>query len=313
MLGAAAALLLAAPSARLAAFQPRMAPAERIPLTYDSRLADADLASPAARLTFNGQTAWFLVDTGAGVHVIASWFAQAARLAPDAELVKEVRAVDSTGAALPFRAIRHARGRLPEGAVVDLSVAMITDFADDFEQLRIGGIISPQLLAGDGRVATLDLRTPELRLETFGDAVRRLGAAPLPHDAVRFCGAADGPLPNLAVAIPVAAGRQRGIVTVDTGATITRLTAGSRLIRGVRLRHGGEASGLSGNPQLYALAPDLRIEFGGYAATVDARVSDASGQDCGPDGLLGLDAIRGCALVIGAGDFAIACGTRRGM
>ena len=52
----------------------------RIALQYDAALAKADLPSPAARLTINGRTAWFLFDTGAGVHVLASWFVKAAGL-----------------------------------------------------------------------------------------------------------------------------------------------------------------------------------------------------------------------------------------
>ena len=53
---AAALLLVFSGSARA---QIDAAPgAARIPLHYDAQLSGADLSGPAARLTFNGKTAW---------------------------------------------------------------------------------------------------------------------------------------------------------------------------------------------------------------------------------------------------------------
>jgi len=282
--------------------------AARIPLHYDAQLSGADLSGPAARLTFNGKTAWFLLDTGTGIHVLGDWFVKAAGLPLDESTNKGLRSVDDAGNPVALRAVRNPVAGLEGGGTVSLGLALVVDFPSEFERFQIGGVISPQLLAADGRAAAFDLRTPELRLEPFDDAVRRLGAVALPRDRVRFCGSVDGPVPGLAFAIPVSAGGREGIVTVDSGAKLTRIAPASVLIRGLRLRPGGETTGATGARQFYSIAPDVRLQFGGRATTLDARVSDADGQGCGRDGLLGLDALRECAVVLGQRDVAIACG-----
>ncbi len=298
-----AALLLLLVSASSSSGQTR----SRIVLRYDATLETADFPNPAARLTFNGRTAWFLFDTGAGMHILASWFVRATGLTVDESVADVVRGVDSTGRAMPFRAVRGQIGRLEDGGLVALELAAVTEFAPEFEQFEIGGVISPQLLAGPGQAAALDLRVPELWLEPFEDAVRRLGAVMLPRQRVRRCGSLDGPVPNLVFAIPVTVGRRQGVLLLDSGAKATKLAAKSGLIRGVRLERGGETTGISGTPQTYSVARSLGIAFAGYTVTVDSRVADTSNRPCGRDGLLGLDAIGRCALVLGQKDLAIRC------
>ncbi len=298
---AAILLLLVCASSAIAQTPPR------IVLRYDVTLATADFPNPAARLTFNGKTAWFLFDTGAGVHILAAWFVRAAGLTVDDSLAGVVSGVDSTGQAMPFRAVRGQVGQLEDGGLVALELAAVTDFAPAFEQFEIGGVISPQLLAGPGRAAALDLRVPELWLEPFQDAVRRLGAVRLPRQRVRFCGSLDEPIPNLVFAIPVTVSRRQGVLLLDSGAKVTKLVANSALIRGVRLERGGETTGISGTPQPYSVARSLRIAFADSNVTVDSRVADTSNRPCGADGLLGLDAIGRCALVLAQKDLAIRC------
>jgi hypothetical protein len=98
----------------------------RIALQYDAALAKADLPSPAARLTINGRTAWFLFDTGAGVHVLASWFVKAAGL--EAGDVHGVHGIDSTGKAVALRGLRDLRATLDDGGVMKLGTATVADF-----------------------------------------------------------------------------------------------------------------------------------------------------------------------------------------
>ncbi len=282
--------------------------ASRIALHYDPVLIGAEFTSPAARLTFNGKTAWFLIDTGAGIHVLGDWFVKAAGLTLDRSLQQDVRGTDDVGNQVDLRAVRNPVAQLEGGGTVALRLALVADFPPEFERFEIGGVISPQLLAGAGRAAALDLRAPELRLEPFDAAVRRLGAVTLPRERVRFCGTVDGPVPGLAFAIPVTAGGREGLVTVDSGAEITRFAPASVLIRGVRLRPGGETTSATGARQRYAIAPDVRLQLGGRATSVDAHVSDADGQGCGRDGRLGLDLLRECAVVLGQRDVAVACG-----
>lgn len=285
-----------------------IAGAERLPLRYDAALASADLVSPAARLTINGRTAWFLFDTGAGVHVVASWFANAAGLEVDEGLAGKVHGRDATGKRVDFRGLKSLSARLDDGSTLVLPLALVADFPPEFEQQQVGGALSPQLLAGPGQAAALDLRVPELRVEPFSDAVRRLGARPLPRQRLRVCGSADDPIPNLVFAIPVEAGGGEGLLVLDTGAIATKLMAASPLVGRKRLQPGGLTWGVTGERQAYSLAPRHRLRFAGYRVRLNARVVDMAKDWCGADGLLGFDALRRCALVLGDRDVAIRCG-----
>jgi hypothetical protein len=281
--------------------------ARTIPLRYDPVLAKADFRNPAARLTVNGQSAWFLFDTGVGVHTVASWFADAAGLKTDEAFGKEAHGIDSTGRAVAFRGLRDLTARLDDGSELAVALAAVADFPPEFQQVRIGGLLSPQLLADEGEAAVLDLRVPEFRIEAFAQSVRRLEARRLPRDQVRVCGSTKDAVPNLLFAIAVKAAGGQGTLMLDTGAAVTKLVAQSALLRGLRLASGGQTNGVTGKPQPYQVARGVRMTFGGHQATIDARVVDETSGPCGPDGLIGLDALGPCALVLSEKEFAIAC------
>ena len=70
--------------------------------------------------------------------------------------------------------MHEAIGRLPNGDSLVLGSAIVTGFPSELREEEIGGLLNPQLLAGGGKAAVLDLRAPEFRLEDFDDAVRRV-------------------------------------------------------------------------------------------------------------------------------------------
>lgn len=300
LFGTLAAGLLALASA------PDAGPA-RVALHYDPALVAADFPNPAARLTIGGKTAWFLFDTGAGVHMIAAWFVESAGLELDAGLADAAEGVDSTGQPSALRGLRPLAGRLEDGSRLELGSAFVGEFPPDFEQAQVAGALSPQLLARAGQAVALDLRVPELRLEPFEQAARRLGARALPPAQVQYCGSPRDAVPNLAFALGVSAGGAQGRLTVDSGAAHTKIAAHSPLARGASRSGGGTTVGLAGRPQAYELARGLRLSFAGFERAVDARISESPGGRCGPDGLLGLDALGRCALVLADQAFAIRC------
>ena len=110
------------------------------------------------------------------------------------------------------------------------------------------------------------------------------------------------------VSLDVSAGGRTGRLLLDSGAGITKLVSDSALVRDVPLAPGGHASGLAGEPQPFRLARGLEIGFGDFRVAVDARVVDEGHGQCGPDGILGLDALRQCVMVLSGDDLAIACG-----
>ena len=279
----------------------------RIPLVYDAQLAAADFPSPAVRMRVGDTTAWFLVDTGAGVHLLASWFAERAGLRIDETLASQATAVDSTGRRLGVRGVRDVEGVLDDGGPLRLPLAMFTDFPKEFEEAGVGGALSPQLLATAGEAATLDLRVPDLRLEPFSNAIQRLAARAVQGTGATVCGSVSGTVPNLLFSVPVTVRGRKGSALIDTGARVTKIAPASPLLTGVRFAPGGQTTGVAGVGQAFSVARGLPIEFAGHAVTVDARVGERGREACGPDGLLGLDALRACAVVMGSDRLAVSC------
>jgi hypothetical protein len=280
----------------------------RIPLRYESRLVTADFPNPATRLTIDGRSAWFLFDTGAGVHVVASWYANAAGLTIEERLDDTVHGRDSTGRPLRFRGVRAVTAQLDDTTPLTLAQAAVGDFPPEFERSQIGGVISPQLLAGPGEAAVLDLRIPELRLEPEGVALSRLGARWLPREQVRTCGSAGAAVPNLVYAVAATVAGRAGALVLDTGAKATTVRANSALARGLRRARGGHTTGLSGRGHAYSVARRTTVALAGGRHTIDVRIADVAASPCRADGLVGLDVLRACALVLAPEDVAIVCG-----
>lgn len=262
----------------------------------------------AARLDVNGQEAWFMFDTGAGVHTLARWFVDAAGIAIDDGASDAIQARDATGEPVEIRVARGLVGRLPDGRALALESAIVADFPPEFQELGVGGLLNPQLLASADRAVVLDLRVPELRFENFEDAVRRLGARILRDDELQACVDADTPIPNLLFAVLVSAGgEETAWLQLDTGAGKTSIVASSRLVDGLELEPGGEMMGIAGRRQAYTVAPDLAIAFGSVRASVDAEVVERTHRGCGPHGLVGRDVLGSCALVLRRESVAISC------
>src|SRR6185369_8115158 len=106
----------------------------------------------------------FLIDTGASVHTLASWFVKDAGLQADAA---RGTARGSTGQEAGIRVVRQTDLAIEGGRRLPLAEAIVVDFPPMFEQLRIAGLLSPQLFANDDEAAVLDLRVASLRIEPF--------------------------------------------------------------------------------------------------------------------------------------------------
>ena len=284
-------------------FHYRRAGAATIPLRYDERLTKAGFPSPAVRLTVGGRTAWFLVDSGAGVSTFAAWFVRSAGL-PSEETSTTMR--DASGRAVPFRVVRNVPAALSDGSELKIETAGITDFPALFETNELGGLLSPQLLAPEGLAATLDLRVPELRFEPFEAALARLGAQRLSE--AKVCEVTGADLKNRLYAIPATLAGTSTFLLLDSGATDTEVLRDSSPARALagKTTEGGRTMGISGSEEKRLRAPGTPVEFAGAHRTLDVSIGAAT-SPCAPDGLLGIDALRGCAMVLGAGEVGMVC------
>lgn len=261
----------------------------------------------ATRLSFNGRSAWFVFDTGAGAHTFAQWYVEAAGMEFDSAS-GGVSARDATGTPVDLRIVRDQTGILENGAGLSIPVGVVSSFPPEFEEAEIGGLLNPQLLAADDEAVVLDLRVPELRIEPFEAAIRHLGARVVPEEAVRACRSTAVAIPNLLFALLVRGDGEEGWLQIDTGADVTLLNSDSRLVQGLVLEQGGETMGIAGRRQEYQRAPDFALSLGEHQFVVDAHVVSSTGRGCGLDGLLGLDVLGRCALVMGQESVAVTCG-----
>jgi Aspartyl protease len=285
---------------------PRSKAADMLPLQYQRTMIALGFPSPLLRATVRGQPVWFIVDTGASVNTLASWLVSAAHLEPRQTTAT---AIGSTGVEKPIRVVSNQIIQLDGGRDLTLREAIVVEFPPVFAKQRIGGLLSPQLLAPEHLASVLDLRLPTLRFEPFEIAVARLGRSrPLISSGSRVCRNAESPFENRQYAASVTTDGIAGTLLVDTGATSTLAAPGSRIAAALtdRASESGRAQGVGGDVQTRRKAPNVRFERGGAASTI-AVIIGGSTPSCGPDGLIGMDALRQCILVLGESAFAWSC------
>lgn len=279
---------------------------ETLPLRYESTLIALGFPSPLLRATVHGVPAWFIVDTGASVHALASWLVSEAHL----ETRQTTSSVTgSTGAETQVRAITNQEIGLDGGQDLTLDDAIVVEFPPIFAEQRIGGLLSPQLLATRDLASVLDLRVPMLRFEPFDRAARGLGRnRPLITSGSRVCHNAESPFANRLYAASVTADGITGTLLVDTGATSTLAIPGSRIANSLvdRASASGQTQGVGGDLRAMRKVANVRFERGGTASSIAVTIGGAA-PSCGPDGLIGMDALRHCILVLGESAFGWSC------
>src|SRR5581483_11273598 len=264
-----------------------------IAVRYDAALVSAGFPSPVVVMTVGSERAVFLIDTGAGVHTFARWFVTASRLRAEQS---DGTTVGSTGQETRVDVVSNVATRLDDGRRLLVPQAIVVDFPPIFEQKRIGGVLSPQLLSGANEEAVLNLLEPSLSFRRARVAAGEAGAA---SDAATVCTNAESPFRNRLYASAVLLDGAQATLLIDTGATQTMLAAESAAARsfGDRAVPGGGARGVGGAVQKMERVPAVGVTRGGAVATIDVGIGTAR-NNCGPDGLLGMDALARCVLVL---------------
>jgi predicted aspartyl protease len=276
-----------------------------IGLSYNADLAAIGFPSPVLRATVNGQTVWFLVDTGAPGHTLASWFATATHLGLHDT---KTTVVGSTGATSKTRAAGPIQLETRDGGTISVRDALVADFPQTFADQHIGGLISPQMLAPAGQAAILNLSTPSLSFAPFDSALSALGLAPSAATASAHVCPAGGPPPSRTYGASVTIAGITADMTTDTGATLTNV-ASTRVARALasRSQENGRVEGIGGGPKAAKTVAGVTIVRGGAAKKADIVLGGTS-AGCGADGLLGMDVLRGCTLVLGEKTMGWSCG-----
>jgi predicted aspartyl protease len=242
-----------------------------------------------------------LVDTGANSHVIASWVARKVGLPMRA--LGDVGS-DHTGRAVSAYTVEHPGVVLDEWGALPDAPMLVTDVPEPIERIGIGAFVSPQWLAAAGEAVVLDFGAREMRSASLDEASAALDATPghdiAPHGA-RLCRDEASVIKGLAFVLPASVDGHGVDLLVDTGAHRTDLLTTSRagkLLAG-RATPSREqmyaASGLVKTSLVRAAA--LRIGDWSLTADIDL-VPGVADPVCPRDGVVSMDALQACTLVL---------------
>ncbi len=201
-----------------------------LPVFYDQVLAAKGFPSPLIRARVGQQEVLFIVDTGAGVNTLAAWLVEEAGIA-----TKHTgsTARGSTGEESPVSVTYGVRGTWSDGRTFELHEAIVVQFPPLFKTYRIGGLVSPQLLAPPGSAAVLDLTKPSLDFQALDQALAAIGnvSQASPPGLVTVCRNPESQFVNVLYSAPIRVSGEAGTVLVDTGATVTILQPDSAIGR----------------------------------------------------------------------------------
>lgn len=278
------------------------APARRAALRFE--LGDDDFPSPMVDVVVSGQPTAMLVDTGATHQVIGAWVAE--QIGPVTRSPGDV-GVDHAGKALAISRLPGAQIVISGWGPIDASQALVVPLPGVLSRRGLGGVLSPQALASEGRAVVLDLRRRTMTEVEIGAALRALDAEPgaAVFGEVKRCGRGGGALPYVGVEIEGAS----ALAQLDTGATQTTARAGSDVGLALAKRANGASTAVTASGALtVAAAEDTQVKLGDLEITTDVAIVPKEARTaCPNDALLGMDVLRRCVIVLGASAVAVKC------
>jgi predicted aspartyl protease len=267
---------------------------------------------PLLHGTVSGEPVWMLVDTGASSHVIASWVAR--------KLQMPLRALgdvgrDHAGHSVSAYAVDHPNISIDGwGPLADASL-LVADVPEAIAGMGIGAFVSPQWLAGDAEGIVLDFGAREMRSALWDDAVRELGhrgGLAIAPDGGRLCENRGSLVKGLSFVLPASVDGRNVNLLLDTGAQRTDLLttspAGELLVR--RSSPSPEqmyaASGLVRTRLVHA----AQVKLGHWTITTDIDlVPGVADMTCPRDGVVSMDALASCTLLINRKQVLGRCGS----
>lgn len=256
---------------------------------------------PLVSGTIGGEPAWLLVDTGANSHVIARWLAKKAKLSMKA--LGDV-GTDHAGRAVTTYSVEHPNVSIDGWGALDDGPMLVTDVPEPIEKLGIGGFISPQWLGVEGEAVVMDLVAKQMSTAPFDDAVRAIEARgkPLVPTGGRICEDTGSAIKGLAYVIPATIDGNKVDLLLDTGAhrtdLLTTAKAGQQLAR----------RSVPSQEQMYAASGLVRtrlvrgaaVKVGEWSLTTDIDlIPGVADPVCPRDGVVSMDILRSCVLVLG--------------
>ena len=279
---------------------------QSLPIFYDSALAAKGFPSPLVIARIAGHEALFIMDSGASVNVLAEWYAKVAKVRTTT--TSGSTATGSGGQTTAIQTAHRLQGRWSNGQRFTLKEAIVVAFPPLFETLHLGGLVSPQLLAPVGTAAVLDLKIPSLKFVPFARAMSDLHLSQAIKVPQRVCRNPDSQFVNRLYLAPVTTAGVTDLMLVDTGATKTIFSADSNIARVIATNSelGPRSEGLGGEVTGRRIVRDVQLLRGGKAVALNPSIGAVSAS-CDAKGLLGMDALRSCLLILGKDEMAFSC------
>ncbi len=274
-----------------------------MPIFYDPALAANGFPNPLVKARIAGHEANFILDTGSTRNFLAAWFTKAANI--PTSVMKDSKV---NGSVVP-RMAHRVQGRWSGGRRFTLKGTMVVPFPPYFESNHIGGILSPQFLAPAGMSAALDLKAPSLRFEPFEFALSALQEANPSTVIPPATPACHSNLADPLYLVPVTAAGITELLTIDTGAANTILSEDSKIARavGTASEPGPRTEGLAGDiGGQQRVVREVQLLRGGRTVSLSPSIGKPA-WPCEAQGLLGMDALRTCAMILGDKQVALIC------
>lgn len=274
------------------------------PLRYDQPLVEQGFTSPVIKVSVNGTSGLFLVDSGASVSVVSSWFAEKAG-------IQDLSSGTVGGASGGSDASKMAKldlsltSSIGEAIVYKGKVVAIASLPEVFHTNGIAGILSPQQLLKENEVCRLELKTnPSM---TFQESRPTPQSKYLPLSIVTHSGPE-----GTQTALYTLEGRVEGFKThfiVDTGANEARIgfetSPGTHLLP-QSIPTNEKVGGITGKPEFVRLLPHAKVKLLDRSLRMNVRLQPISNQ-MPADGMLGMEFLKNCSLIFSLNYGSIYC------
>lgn len=276
---------------------PASAPRRRAKIRTE--VGEAPFPAPLVDVIVAGHPTTMIVDTGASHHVIAEWLAH--EVSVPLTLLGD-RATDHAGRPIKISRAENVSFSISGYGSLEVPLLLVTPLPDHLQHLGIGGVLSPQLLAGEGHAVLLDFRGGFMSEEAPEDAARRLDAAggALAITNVRACG---GATEGSVLLVDTTIEGQPATLKIDSGAersSLLQTSAAGKTLLARALAAKKTTTGLAAAGAFTAhTVEDSKIKIGDLETIVDINLDPGrSSPSCSSDGFLGLDILRTCTLLI---------------
>lgn len=291
------------------AYRPR--PTRRQSVRYE--LNGLRFPLPIVEGTIAGKPVLMLVDTGANAHVIAGWMAR--KLGLPMKKLGDV-GTDHVGKTITAYRIEAPAIALNEWGPLAAGPVLATEVPEAIERLGIGAFLSPQQLVEDGDAVVFDLVKRELRAAWWDEALFGLSASGTPlvlGGQGRACVETDGPIRGLSFVVPASVAGHRVDLLVDTGAQHSDVfaTSAAGLALGAQSVPNREPMFTAAGKIVVRKLTNATVSAGRFAIQSDVDlIAGAGDESCPRDGVLAMDVLRACSLLLGRTRFYASCATK---